>query len=123
MRVATGLAPLLCPTGDCQAAAITAVLTRRDCSWLAVCLAAMRVSSPLLALSADVQSEGEVERTKRALAEHRPAVVVLDKHLCNKPAAAPVLQAHGENGGTPHGLLVVYVEDLLTTSGLSIPPH
>lgn len=92
---------------------VVATLMQRRSAWVAACLAAARLGTPLLALSGDLKSADEEKRNEEALAEHLPAVVVLDAALRGSRAAASVLAAGSVKGGP----VILDADSLLQSNG------
>ncbi|CAE7931602.1 tycC, partial [Symbiodinium necroappetens] len=102
LRLAKGFLEML-PTGDTPP--VVALLLRRSCLWVASCLAASRLG-PVLALSCDLGTEEEVVRSREALAEHRPRLLVLEHAVRDAAAAAPLLESHA------NGAALVFADTL-----------
>ena len=136
LRIAAALSSL--PRTGHQTQPVIAVLTKRNCNWMAACLAAVRLALPLLTLSADLGTQDEVARNKLAIEEHSPAIVVIEKSLHGNPAIDPIIHCSSASSDAspakPHGFRphVVYVEDLLgsnvdesstDSASARLPPH
>ncbi|CAE7816528.1 tycC [Symbiodinium sp. CCMP2592] len=103
LRLANGFLEMLPMTGD--APPVVALLLRRSCLWVASCLAASRLG-PVLALSCDLGTEEEVLRSRDALAEHRPRLLVLEHAVRDAAATAPLLESHA------NGAALVFADTL-----------
>eukprot|EP00927_Polykrikos_kofoidii_P042626 TRINITY_DN36659_c0_g1_i1.p1 TRINITY_DN36659_c0_g1~~TRINITY_DN36659_c0_g1_i1.p1 ORF type:complete len:1588 (+),score=250.17 TRINITY_DN36659_c0_g1_i1:219-4766(+) len=65
-----------------------ALLMPRSCSWVATCIACMRLGLPVLGLSGDLKSQEEERRNQEAILEHKPVLFVVDEVLCGAAATA-----------------------------------